>query len=47
MKRATFLCNLPHNNVALQVELVCCAYYPLRATNVRNKIFVVVKLVSN
>ena len=26
---ATFLCNLPHNNFVLQVEIVCCTYYHL------------------
>ena len=32
--RATFSCNLSRNNVALQVEIVCCAYYHLLAQQI-------------
>ena len=34
VKRATLSCNLLCNNVALQVEIVCCAYYHLRAQQI-------------
>ena len=33
--RPKFSCNLSRNNVALQVVIVCCPYYHLRATNFR------------
>ena len=31
---ATFSCNLSRNNVALQVAIVCCPYYHLRAQQI-------------
>jgi len=32
--RATFSCNVSRNNVALQVEVVCCAYYHFSARQI-------------